>query len=451
MSVSEQMAEFIADAEFNDVPASTLSYTKERILDILGACLAGSRGWEYSAEVVQGFRELAMGSSTIIGRRERLSCPAAAMVNSAFGHAVELDDGHRNAGVHAGTVVVPTALAVGEILHSSGKEVLVSVILGYDIVYRIARSINPAQIKKGFHPSASCGTFGAAAAAARLLGLNKKQISAALGLAGLQTAGLMEATISGQASKGVMVGHAAFAGIISAWLARQNIVGPDSIFEGEHGIFNTMSENIDLESVLKDIGTRFAIVDTYTKLYPTCRHIHPVIESIIDLKNEHSFSEHDICKVVAGTHEVAVNLTGNIYDPVTSAEARFSLPFITAVAIREGTVAMRHLETGYLTDESIRRTARLVEVKVDEKINDLFPGKRGARVEIYLKDGTRLEKTTFALKGSPDLPVDWAVINQKFLGCAAGVLSQESIARLIAMIERFEDLRDAGSIMELLS
>ncbi len=451
MSISEQIAEYVVAAKFSDIPASTLSYTKERILDIAGACLAGSRGWEYSTEVIKGFREFSVGSSTIIGHGERLSCPAAAMVNSAFGHAVELDDGHRNAGVHAGTVVVPTALAVGETLHSSGKEVLVSIILGYDIVYRIARSLNPAQIKKGFHPSASCGTFGAAVAAAKLLGLNKRQVSAALGLAGLQTAGLMEATISGQASKGIMVGHAASAGIISAWLAKQDIVGPDSIFEGKHGIFNTISENVDQESVLRDIGKRFEIVDTYTKLYPTCRHTHPVIESIIDLKKEHHFSEEDICKVVVGTHEVAVRLTGSICTPVVSAEARFSTPFITAVTIREGTVAMQHLETGFLTDENIRKIARLVEVRVDEKINDLFPQKRGAKVEIYLNDGTRLEKTTFTLKGSPDFPVDSTVIDQKFLNCASGIVSQEKISRFITMIEKFEELLDISSIMRLLS
>lgn len=449
-SISEQIAGFIAVADFNDIPECTLSYTKERVLDIIGACLAGSRGWQYSTGIVKGLKGLAMGSSTVIGCRERLSCPAAAMVNTAFGHAMELDDGHKNAGVHAGTVVVPTALAVGETLHSSGKEVLASIVLGYEIIYRIARNINPAQITKGFHPSATCGTFGAAAVTAKLLGLNEKQIGAALGLSGLQTAGLMEATISGQASKGVMVGHAAFAGIVSAWLSKEDIVGPDSIFEGRHGVFNTMSEKIDRENVLKGLGTRFEIADTYTKLYPTCRHIHPVIEGIIGLKERYGFSEDDVLEVAVGTHKVAAELTGNIFGPEDSAEARFSTPFITAIALKEGTVGMRHLEAGFLTDPHIREIAQLVRVRVDEEIDSIFPRKRGARVAVVLKDGTRLENTIFDLKGSPGLPVDRDIINNKFIACASGVLPQERISQIIAITDRFEDLEDVGIIMKLL-
>ncbi|MCR4440741.1 MAG: MmgE/PrpD family protein [Peptococcaceae bacterium] len=450
MSLSEKLAGFVAGTDFDDIPANIASYTKERVLDIMAACIAGSRGWEYGAELVKGLKDVAMGFSTVIGRSERLSCPAAAMVNSAFGHAVELDDGHKNAGVHAGTVVVPAALAVGEALRSTGKDVLASIVLGYDIVYRIARSVNPAQIKKGFHPSATCGTFGAAAAAASLLGLDDKQTAAALGLSGMQAAGLMEATLSGQASKCVMVGHAAFAGIVSAWLAKEGLVGPRSILEGQYGIFNTMSEEVDCVSAAGDLGKRFEIVDTYTKLYPTCRHIHPVIESIAALKEECGFSAEDVSRVAVGTHEVAMNLTGHIYEPEDSARARFSIPFISAVVLREGSVGMRHLEPRYLSDPDLKKTARLVEVTVDEEVNRMFPGKRGARVEVFLKDGTRLEKTIYVLKGSPEMPVGWDIICQKFFECASGLMPEKNIFRLVEAIERIEELEDVSRLMELL-
>lgn len=449
-SVSEKLADFIVNTEFPLLPANTVAMAKERVLDTIGACIAGSRGWDYSQELVQGLKELGLGEASVFSSKERLSCPAAAMVNSAYGHALELDDGHKNAGVHAGTVVVPTALAVGETVHASGRDLLTAIVLGYEIVYRIACSINPAQIKKGFHPSATCGVFGAAAAAAKLLGLNRQQTANALGLAGMQAAGLMEATLSGQGAKCVMVGHASLAGVISARLAKEGLPGPSSVFEGRYGLFNTMSENVLKEDLFKELGKTYEIADTYVKLYPSCRHIHPAIESILSLQEDYRFSVQEISKVVTGTHEVAVNLTGHIYVPEDAAEARFSLPYIIAVALREGTVGIRHLGQEYLLAPEIRETARLVEVKLDEEVNGVFPARRGARVQVMLKDGRVLEKTTYILKGSPDLPVGWHEIYNKFLECAAGVADPEKIEELVTVIRNLEELSDVNEIMKCL-
>ena len=451
MTVSEELAAFIVNTGFSQLPAGTVSLAKERALDIAGACLAGSRGWDYSKELVRGLRSLGPGEVSVFGCKERLSCHGAAMVNAAYGHALELDDGHTNAGVHAGAVVVPTALAVGQTIRASGQDVLVSIVLGYDIVYRLARSLNPAQIKKGFHPSATCGVFGAAAAAAKLLGLDRQKTAHALGLAAMQAAGLMEATLSGQGAKCVMVGHASLAGIVAAQLAREGLPGPSTALEGKYGFFNTMSENVAKDDVLKDLGKRYEIADTYVKLYPTCRHIHPAIECILSLQEEYGFSHEDVAKIVVGTHEVAVELTGHIYVPANGAEARFSLPYILAVVLREGTIGTRHLGSGYLSDQAIKKTAQLVEVKLDEEVNRAFPAQRGARVEVILRDGRVLEKNTYILKGSPDQPVGWGEIYSKYMECAEDIVDQSNAASFAAAVSDLERQNDIDEIMSYLN
>lgn len=451
MSISEKIADFLTQTNYDDIPGKVIDFTKERVLDIIGVCIAGSYNWEYTNNIINSVYNLATGSSTVIGHKEKLSCPYAAMVNAAYGHSLELDDGHRNAGVHAGAVIIPTALSVAELLHSPGKEVILSIILGYDIVYRIARAVNPAQIKKGFHPSAACGSIGAAVTTSKLLGLNKKQTSAAMNLSLIQTSGTMEATISGQASKSIMVGHAALIGIVSAWMSKEGIIGPKEAFEGKYGFFNNMSSNVNQNSVFKEIGRQFEILDTYTKLYPTCRHIHPVIEGILLLKNKYKFSINDIEEVIVGTHQVAINIAGNIYFPKNSREASFSIPYITAIALKENFVELKHLESIFLNDNRIQNLAKLVKLNVDDEINKIFPKQRGAKVEILFKNGKKIKKTLYVLKGSPELPASKEVINKKFASCVSSVLSTESYSEMIRLIDGLDSLEDITFFMKFLS
>jgi len=437
--------------KYEDLPVSVSEIAKQRVIDNLGASMAGSNKWDFSDQLVHCLKIMSPGGSTVIGKEERLSCSSAAMVNTAFCHSLELDDGHSNAGVHAGAVVVPVALAVGEALKVGGKELIAAIVLGYEVIYRIARTMNPQQIRKGFHPSATCGVFGAAAVTAKLLGLSKSGIADALGLAGIQSSGLMEATQSGLSSKCVMVGHSSHTGILSAWLAKEGLQGPDKIFEGKFGLFNTMSEKVEKEEVLRAIGERFEIEDTYVKLYPTCRHIHPAIECILYLKENSGFSVADVTRIVVGSHEVAVNLTSNIREPKNSSEAKFSMPYIVSVAIRNGSVGIRHLESESLSDPVLRTISELVEVKVDPDINREFPSKRGANVQLIMKDGRVLERTTYVLKGSPELPVGRQEIIRKFQECTSGTLDPDAALHLVDVIERIEETTDICSLTRLIS
>ena len=220
MLISEGLAEFTAEVEYGALPREVVRLAKERILDTLGAAVAGEADWELKEPFLNACRGLGTGDCTVFGSGKReFPVARAAMINATFAHAAELDDGHKNAGCHAGAVVVPAALTLGRALGASGAEILTAVVLGYEVVYRIVAGMTPHQIRKGFHPSGNCDTFGAMAAAGRLMGLSAGQIANGLGFAGLSAAGLMEATVSGQQSKCVQVGNAAYNGIVAALYA----------------------------------------------------------------------------------------------------------------------------------------------------------------------------------------------------------------------------------------
>ena len=207
--LTHQFAKFVYETDYDAFPEDVIQEAKERILDTLGAAFAGAKLWEYTEEYLRACRLMGRGDSGVLfHEKKEFSVPQAAMINSAFAHVIELDDGHKNAGVHCGAAVVMTALTLGNALGSSGKEILTAVILGYDLVYRLAANMAPYQIQKGFHPSGNDDTIGVMAVAGKLLKLNEEQLANGFGMAALYSAGLMEATVNGQQSKCIQVGNA---------------------------------------------------------------------------------------------------------------------------------------------------------------------------------------------------------------------------------------------------
>jgi 2-methylcitrate dehydratase PrpD len=451
MLVAQKFAEFIEKTNYEVMPPVTIAITKERILDTIGSALAGCASWDYHDRFIAACRNFGDGDSSIVCSNKReFPVAVAAMINATFAHAIELDDGHKNAGVHAGAVIVPTALAMGEKFGSNGKEIIAAIAIGYEITYRIACHVNPMQIQKGFHPSSNCGTFGAMAAAGKLMKLNKEQVANGLGFAGLFASGLMEATQSGQKSKCVQVGKAALSGILAAYMAQMGLIGTTTIFEGNTGFFNAQSENVDVEDVCRDLGRVFTIGDTYTKLYPTCRHSQPAIEAVLNITAEEGFGYEEIEYVSVGTYQVAYNLTGTIYEPKDAGEAKFSLPYGVALALNEHSVEVRHMTPEYWNNPINKGLAALVKVYVDPEVQAKFPKKRGAKVAIGLRDGRRFIRECYDLKGSPNNPVGWAELSDKLVRNATEIIPRANIEQLMKMVADLENQRNIIGVIELL-
>ncbi len=450
--LTKKFAEFIFRTEFHMLPEEVVAEAKRRVLDTTGAALAGAEAWEYRDAYLAACRKLGKGTMSAItcGKKE-FSAAQTAMINSAFAHVIELDDGHKNAGVHCGAAIVMTALTLGEALGASGKEILTAIVIGYDLVYRLAANMAPDQIKKGFHPSGNDDTIGAMAVAGKLLHLNEDQLANGLGMAALYSAGLMEATVSGQQSKCIQVGNAAWNGIAAALYAQERIVGTLSAFEGEKGFFHAKAGNVNLEAVCRNLGTEFLIGETYSKLYPTCRHAQPAIEAVLELCEEHRLDSSNVKHIWVGTYQVAYDLTGKIICPADAGEAKFSIAYGIAIAMREGTFGIRHLREEYRKDKEILNLARLVETIVDAEAESLYPGRRGAKVRITMMDGSVHEKTCYDLKGSPEKPVVWQELEMKFHENACGVMKQSDTVKAIEEISLLDQKPNISVLMGLLN
>lgn len=450
MYLTQKFAAFIAGTNYDDLPEQVVMLAKERIMDTLGAAIAGSVNWEYAAQLREACKKLGSGECSVIGGEKCYPAAHAAMINATYAHSVELDDGHKNAGCHAGAVVVPTALTMAQAMGKSGRELIAAVAIGYEVTYRIASHVNPAQINKGFHPSSNCGAYGAAAVAGKLMGLNEEQLANALGQAGMLASGTMEATKSGQRAKCVQVGNAAYNGILAACLAQTGMEGCLTALEGPNGLFATQSENVDVEDVCRDLGKVYTIGDTYNKMYPSCRHAQPGIEAALDLSVEHRIDPTDVAAVHIGTHKVAYELTGIIKEPKNSGEAKFSLAYGSAVALRRHRFGVADLMERSYTDPETLRLADKVTCEIDPDVQAVFPKKRGAKVRIELKDGTVYEKELYDLKGSPGNPVSIGELERKFMSSAGAAMPEIRAQQLLELLRDVEALDSVDGLVSLL-
>ena len=453
MELTRKFAEFLVNTHYEDLPSDVMAAAKERLLDTIGAMLAGREGWSYAGALMAAMEPLGRGDCKVIGEKANPIWPAAraAMLNATFAHAIELDDGHKFAGVHAGAVVVPTALVMGAKLKATGKEILTAIVLGYEIVYRLAVAQSPLLIDHGFHPSATCGTVGAMAVAGKLMKLDAGKIAGGLGMAALEASGLMEATVSGQQSKCVMVGNAAYKGISCAYVAQQGLEGTTTAFEGKTGLFRAMSKALTSEEVCEGLGEKFLIGDTYNKFYPTCRHSQPAIEAVLNLAVKHGLGPQDVERIEVGTHRVAYELTGIIHEPKNPGEAKFSIPYGAAVALIDHGVAVRHLKEKAYGDPAYLELAKRVQVRIDDTVNSVYPKRRGAQVKIFMKDGTCYQEECYDLKGSPQNPVGFDELVKKFRTAAEGVLSQQKVEELLSRCAAFDQEREISQFNDLLN
>lgn len=443
MYLTEKFAAFVRALEYDDLPDVIALEAKRRMLDNLGAAVGGWDCWAYRDLLMDIGRQLGAGSYTAIGSpKAEYSLPVAAMIDAALAQANELDDGHKYAGVHVGCCVVPAVLLIGAELGSSGKDVLTAVVAGYEVVYRLAVGMSPHMINKGFHPSAGLDALGVMAAVGKLMGLNERQLANGLGMAALYGGGFMEATISGQQSKGVMTGRGALNGILAAWLAQNDFDGTLSVFEGGKGMFNAICGGLDVDALCEGLGTEFHIEDTYNKLYPTCRHAQTAVEAVIELQKKYGFDWRDVKAVRVGTYKVSKDITGQIYEPQDQGEAKFSMPYGIALGLITGGVSPSYMKEQYFTDRLYLDLAALVEVAVDPEIQSLYPSRRGSRVCVVLKDGRELKVDYFDLKGAPGNPVDWQGLADKFVNNVAPMLGQEKAMELAARLAKFDQEAD---------
>lgn len=411
MILTRVLAEYASNVRYEDLPDEVVEYTKLCILDWYGSALAG-KDEKPIQSILELIREWGGNEQATLINGGKSSIGNACLVNAAASHIVELDDIHKSSIIHAGTVVIPAAAAVAEAYRLSGKELITAVAVGYEICYRIGEAVSPSHYYY-WHNTATCGTFGSAAAVAKLLNLNVEQTMYALGNAGTQAAGLWEFIEDGANTKQLHTAKAAYNGALAALLAKKDFTSASRILEGRRGFFNAMSEKYDADKITRNLGKEFKIIENSFKIHASCRHTHPAMDCILNIMKENALTHDQIQNISIKTYQTVLNITDNP-NPDTVYASKFSSQFCAALIAIKGSASLIDYNKEILQSPVIRNMMEKVSVEADPYYENAYPEKWGAKVVITIKDGRTFSEGTEYPKGDPEKPADKEELIQKF-------------------------------------
>ena len=451
MEYTRKLAEFCAGVSLERLPTEVIDKTKLCILDFF-ANVYGSLELEAVSRVVSYIRSLGgPETATALGCGFKTGIHNAAFLNGTTAEAIEAQDGLRFGGNHPGTAVIPAALAVAESLGLGGKEVVEAVVAGYEAASRPAAAMHPHHTLAGFLPTGTCGAFGAAAAASRLVGDDVEGMVNSLGNAGyLLPLSMAEHLMGGYTSKVVQGGQAASAGLTAAGLAGAGITGAPYVLEGSHlgGGFTqiTTRSEPNLKRIVEQLGEHFSIMDIYLKPYTACRHTHGAAQAALELVGTEDFEPQDIEAVDVYTYTIASVAVGKgVTADSTFVSAQFSLPYVVAACLIDGEMGPAQLKEERISDSAILELSEKVKINVDPELSMAYPGTTPSRVEIRLKSGQTLVKQVDIPKGDPRDPMTAEDVADK-LKRFASRKDEKTMDKIIGLSLELERV---GSIKEL--
>lgn len=407
--ITEKLAENLLNTSFENLPGEVLDKAKLCFIDFLAVSLAGSRS-KSGIIVKELFKD--GGESTVIGCGSGSNTDAP-LINGVFAHSLDLDDGHRFAQLHPGSSVIPAALALSESHAKDGREFLCALVAGYQVAVQLGKISNPEHRNKGFHSSGTCGTFGAAAAASKVLGLGFEDTVNALGIAGTQAAGLLESDHAGSMGKHLHTGKASQSGVLAALLAKNGFTGAPSIIDGKEGFLNAMvfpssKQDMDIQTILEE--PKHHILNVYFKAYPVCRHLHSSIDAAIEVYKrlcENGLNHENIQSVTIKTYKIASDHSD--FNPKTTESLRQSLPVSVIIGILNGEINSNNLKIDDKIFEILNKTTLIM----DEEMESKYPYKRQSEVSVMANNCYYTENVDLP-RGEPENPFKKGEILRKF-------------------------------------
>jgi len=453
-SPTRTLAEYVAGLSYNTIPQEVISHIKLSFIDSLGCALFGSTlPW---GKIITSFTsELGKGRGAIIwGDGAEVPPTSAPLANGTLIHSFELDDLHRVGVIHPGSEAIPAADAlVRHARRIDGKQLITAVVAGYEVGCRVGMTGGAAQLRRGFHPSATSGTFAAGAAAAKMLRLNPAKTVHALGIAGTQAAGLMAAQHSSMVKR-MHAGRSAQAGVYGALLAARGFTGIEDILEAPYGGFcSTFIDRPDLSHLTNQLGERFETLNAGFKPYPCCGSNHTSIDALRKILGEHhEVNADNVQKIRIRTTRATKLHVGWPYEPKSLTTAQMNLSYCVAVLLHD-----RDFFVDQVTSKSIRRpdvlaTTKKIEVLEDPQFDLLGDeGRHGVDLEVQLGDGKSYREKVLHAKGSDKSPMTRDEVLRKFRLLASRVLSRPRVAKLEETLVNLEKLDDAREIAKLLT
>lgn len=422
MAQLNNLATFISSLTWGDIPSKVKEAAIMQTLDTVSVAV-GAQDDKQLTSMQEMYTKLITGenSATIWGKGTRVPPNMAALLNGMAGHVLELDDVHTASKTHIGTVVVSAAWAMAEHVGASGKAMLLAIICGTEAMSRIGMALDVKSHRlRGWHVTSTAGTFGAATACAKLLGLNAHETISALGLAGTQSFGVWAFLEDSASNKVLHPGRAAQLGLESALLAQAGMTGPEHILEaGDGGLLRAMSDAGDISFVDRALGERWETLCRDNKPYPCCRSIHCCIDAALFLKTEFKIHPEQITFIAIDTYEVGYLQCGaseGSIRPQKPIDAKFSTPYCVASALLGGEVTLRDFLPEAISNKTVLGLAEKVKVNVDKYFSDAYPSHWGCRVTIILADGTRHSHMVTDASGSMENPLSTEQIITKATG-----------------------------------
>ncbi|HXG20301.1 MAG TPA: MmgE/PrpD family protein [Methylomirabilota bacterium] len=453
--LTRQLASFCQDLHYRTLSPKVVDRAKYFFLDYLAVAVRGSLS-DSSQPLYRIAAALGAGQgSTVLGRGEKAAFPYAALANGTAAHSIELDDTHQGGSIHLGVSVFSAALAVAEQVDANGQEFLAAVVAGFEVAARLAMALRPKEhYGQGFHPTATCGTFGAAAAAAKLLDLKEEQLLSALGIAGSQAAGLMEFLTDGAWTKRLHPGWAAFSGIHAALLAREGFIGPTTIIEGKAGFLKAYSPRSDPKKITDGLGVDFQILRTAVKPHACCRYTQAPIDATLLVAQEHNIQPHEVQAITVGMLETGIPVICEPAErkrqPLSVVDMQFSLPFGVAVALAKRRAGLAEFTLDMLNDPEVRALMPKVGYARDPELEKNYPQEWPAWVRICLNDGREVSAQVRFPKGDPENPLSWDELIEKYRGLAGVVWPKQKVDTLqhaVRRLERENSLRNFAALL----
>ncbi len=451
VSVSSLLAERLAAFRLRAIPSDVIAQARLILLDTLGAMLAASSTKYSATRILADFARRLGGrpESSLVGQRMKTSCVTAALVNGTLSYYCDIEPHHVGGILHAPAVVVPTSLAVAEKEWASGARFLAAMILGIEVTCRVSYAINPTALyNRGFHPSAICGAFGAAAAAGHLFRLNASKFGNALGLAMQQASGLLAwASDHTENSRPFNPGLAARNGTTAAYLAHLGFGGPPTPFEGKYDAFTAFSGERHPEALLADWGKRFYLPEFAFKLYSSCSFTHPGLDALLDLAREHDLKPADVAEIVLRFPKSGAHMIDN--NELKSHCAQYILP----VGLVLGGVTIDDILQDRLRHPEVGRLRARTRLVADPELDARWPEVYASIVEVTTSDGRRLSRRVEHARGTMENPLTAEEIRRKYVKLATTVTTAahaEQIADTVGEIERLKDMRGLAMLLRVL-
>src|ERR1700733_6315785 len=455
MGVTSQPAEFCPSIKLASLPPEVVTRARFLVLDLVGNIVRARHDAESTTSFVSTVRAMGMatGNAGVFGDAAPHTPAGAAFLNGALAHSLDFDDTHAPGSLHPGAPVIPAALAAGEMVGASGADVLAAIIAGYEVTCRVALALPAGEhYDRGFHPTATCGAFGAAAAAARVFGLDADGVAGAMGTVLSQCAGSLQFLANGAWTKRSQVGWAATNGLMAATLVREGFKGASDALEGKHGFMRAYAPNPKPERAVQDLGTAFELMNTAVKPYPSCRYGHAGIDAALALRAANDLMPADITSIRLGLPRAGMLLIGDPAEkkanPANVVDGQFSGPFVISAALATGAMGWDSYQL--LNDATVRGLLPKVTCAFDPEIEAEFPANMSGKLTVAARGQSFVQKVVVP-KGEPSNFLSETELRAKFPGLADPVLAAERAGRLADAVLAIDTTTDVANLVRLAS